>query len=188
MVATLRVKSYHKASLGAPPLENSSPGNGLWPPPLLPHGLAAFFSRQGRWGGGARREQCGNRSFAFLSASRRGLHCRIADGVPTALHLLFSITAALDARGDSVSSQKAQTEHPLTFLRTGSVWLLAGVTVLHSSPSSVLSPSCLPPFSFLISLSKSETTFWVRLNISYSFSALNLACAAETLPLSGRIL
>ena len=37
------------------------------------------------------------------------------------------------------------------------------------------------------SLSKSESMRWVRLNISYSFSAFSLACAAETRPLSGRI-
>ena len=43
------------------------------------------------------------------------------------------------------------------------------------------------PFNFLISLSKSESIFCVLLNISYSCSDFFLACAADILPLSGRI-
>lgn len=43
------------------------------------------------------------------------------------------------------------------------------------------------PFSFLISLSKSESIFCILLKISYSCSALALASAAEIFLLSGKM-
>ena len=66
--------------------------------------------------------------------------------------------------------------HVKQFCWNESIYLCFRVQELHLLPN-------IP----LISLSKSESIRWVRLKMSYSFSAFVLASVAENFPLSGNI-